>query len=110
MPFQAMLTAQHRTCDAAFAKIEQAALRKEWTDAATALKAFLDETESHFNYEEHLLFPALEAATPSAADPTSVMRGEHQQMRELFKDLRYSIGKSDPRLLADVAETLLFLM
>ena len=110
MPFQEMLTAQHRTCDVAFAKLEQTALRKEWTDAAIALQAFLDQTESHFNYEEHVLFPALEAATASAAGPTSVMRKEHAPMREFFNDLRRAVETHAALLLADAAETLLFLM
>jgi hypothetical protein len=110
MPFQEMLTAQHRMCDVAFGKIEQAALRKEWTDAATVLQAVLDETESQFNYEKHVRLPALEAAMASAAGPTSVMRKEHAQMHEFFDDLRRAVETRDARLLPDPAETLLFLM
>lgn len=110
MSFQEMLTAQDRNCDVAFARIEQAALRKQWTDAATALQVFLYETESHFNYEENVLFPALEAAAESADGPTSVMRNEHAQMRAFFGDLRHAVEKHDAHLLADAAETLLLLM
>ncbi len=102
--------AQHRTCNVAFARIEQAALRKQWTDATTALQAFLDETESDLNYAEYVPFPALEAATASAAGPTLVIRKEHAQMREFLNDLRHAVETHDARFLADPAETLLFLM
>ena len=110
MPFQEMLMAQHRTSDAAFARIEQIAVRKEWSSAATAIQAFPDQTESPFKYEEHVLFPALAAATPCAAGQTSVMRKAHSQIREFFNDLRYAVETHNARLLADATETLLFLM
>ena len=110
MSYQATLTAQHHTCDLAFAKIEQAAVQKKWAEAASALKVFLEETEAHFDYEEHVLFPALEGVAESASGPISVMRGEHAQMREFFDDLRHAVGKQDGQLPDDVAETLLFLM
>lgn len=110
MPCQATLTAQHRNCDVAFAKIEQAALRNEWAGATAALQNFLEETEAHLEYEEHVLFPALERVAESASGPISVMQREHAQMREFFADLRHAVGTQDGQLLADVAETLLFLV
>jgi hemerythrin-like domain-containing protein len=91
-------------------RIEQDALRNEWVSAAAAFEAFPKQAESHFSKEEHVFFPALEAATPSADGPTSVMRREHAQIVEFFEDLRDAIENHDARLLADTAETLLFLM
>jgi hemerythrin-like domain-containing protein len=110
MSYQTTLTAQHRNCDLTFAKIEQAALHKKWAEAASALKGFLEETEAHFDYEENVLFPALQRLVESANGPISVMRSEHAQMRQFFDDLRYAAEKQDGQLLADVTETLLFLM
>ena len=110
MSYQTTLTAQHRNCDRTFAKIEQAALNKKWAEAAAALKVFLEETEAHFNYKENVLFPALQSVAQSSYGPISVMQREHAQMRELFDDLRHAAERLDGQLLADVMETLLFLM
>lgn len=110
MLFQRALTAQHRACDAVFARIEQAAHRADWDAAAAAAAEFVAATEAHFDYEEKTLFPALEAASPAAAGPTAVMRSEHAQMRELFGDLKAAGTARDAAVLADTVETLLFLM
>jgi len=110
MAFYDALSDQHRVCDAHFAKIEQAAQRDDWTAAAAAAQAFIDATEAHFGYEEQTLFPALEAAAPMAAGPTSVMRREHIQMRELFAELVDAIGARDSAALSDAVETLLLVM
>lgn len=110
MSFKETLAAQHRACDAEFSKIEQAAHRKDWAAATSALQAFVDDSEAHFQYEEHTLFPAIEAAASMATGPTSVMRSEHAQMRELFNELQDAIGRRDAAALADTAETLLLVM
>ena len=110
MSFQETLTAQHRACDAEFAKIEQAAHRKDWAAAISTMQAFVDDTEAHFHYGEQTLFPALEAVAPMAAGPTAVMRSEHAQMRELFGELQAAIGRRDARALVDAAETLFLVM
>lgn len=110
MSFKQALTVQHRACDAALARIEQAADRNEWEAAMDATRTFLDDTEAHLDFEEQTLFPALEAALPMATGPTSVMRGEHAQMRELFTELRGAVAQRDAAALADSVETLLLLM
>lgn len=110
MSYQQTLTEQHRACDAQFAKIEQAAHRGDWAAATAAAQAFVDDTEAHFAYEEQTLFPALEAAMPMAAGPTSVMRSEHAQMREMFEGLREAVAQQDAAALADSVETLLLVV
>ena len=110
MSYQKALTAQHRSCDAAFAGIERAVHSKDWAAAAEAAGNFVAQTETHFRFEEEILFPALEAASPMAGGPVSVMRMEHAQMRELFGELRTATEKRDSALLHDVVETLLLLM
>jgi len=110
MSFQQTLAAEHRACDAAFVKIEQAAHRADWQAAETAAKDFIAASEAHFAYEETQLFPALEAAMPMAAGPTSVMRGEHAQMRELFAELLDAIVARDGAALDESAVTLLLVM
>lgn len=110
MSFQQTLTAQHRDCDAEFASIEQAAHRRDWATAMSAVETFIDDTAAHFRFEEHTLFPALEAAVPMAAGPASVMRREHAHMRELFAELHEAVAARDAAALADAVETLLLLM
>lgn len=110
MAFQETLTAQHRACDAAFVKIEQAAARGDWQGATSALRAFVDETEAHFGFEEGTLFPALEAAAPGARGPTTVMRSEHAQMREMFAGLGEALAARDQDALTETADILLLVM
>lgn len=110
MSYLEVLSEQHRACDQLFAGIEQHAYKGDWTAAASAAQAFVNDTEVHFAYEEGVLFPALEAASPNATGPTSVMRSEHAQMRELFAALLAATAEHDTEALADAVETLLFVM
>lgn len=110
MSFQQSLAAQHRSCDAEFVKIEQAAERGDWALASGAAASFVAETQAHFLYEEEVLFPALQAAAPMTAGPVTVMCNEHLQMRELFADLIDATRDQDRRLLSDAVDTLLLLM
>ena len=75
-----------------------------------ATRTFIEDTEAHLGFEEQTLFPALEAAVPMASGPTSVMRIEHAQMRELFIELRGAVAQRDAAALADAVETLLLLI
>lgn len=105
------LSAQHRECDQAFARIEQHAIRGHWSEAVAAMHEFVDGMSAHFAYEENELFPALEKAHPLiAAGPIPVMLAEHQQMRELFDELALALRNHDQEHLADSVQTLLFLM
>jgi hemerythrin-like domain-containing protein len=110
MSFKQVLSGQHRACDQELVKIEQAAHKADWAGARQAAKVFIEDTEAHFRFEEQVLFPALESATPMAAGPTSVMRSEHSQMRDLFGELQDASEKRDASQLADAVETLLLLM
>lgn len=110
MSFKQVLTGQHRACDEEFAGIEQAAHHADWAGAAQATQVFLEDMEAHFRFEEQVLFPALELATPMAAGPVSVMCGEHAQMRDLFNQLRDACESRDVAKLTDAVETLLLLM
>lgn len=110
MSFKQVLTGQHRACDEAFARIEQTAHRADWAGAGQAVQVFVEDMETHFHFEEQVLFPALESSTPMAAGPVSVMRSEHAQMRELFDDLQDACTGRDVAKLTDAVETLLLLM
>lgn len=111
MSYSGTLSSQHRECDKAFTRIERYAIRGEWENAMIAMREFVDSMNAHFQYEENELFPALERAHPMVgAGPIPVMLAEHQQMRELFDDLAQALSEHDRELLADTAQTLLFVM
>ena len=111
MSYQETLSTQHRACDQAFTQIERHAIRDEWDDALISLRRFVEDMNAHFYYEENELFPALSQVQPMvAAGPIPVMLTEHEQMRELFDELAQALRDHDRELLADSAQTLLFVM
>ena len=107
--FSDYLGDDHHRCDKLFARAEEA-VGKGANDAASAHAAFVAAMEQHFGMEENELFPAFESASGSSQGPTSVMRHEHQQMRQLFAEMGEALaeGRADDYLGA--AETLLILM
>ena len=110
MSFKRVLTRQHRACDEELVRIEKAAHSADWSGAARATRLFVEHTEAHFRVEEQVLFPALESATRAAVGPTSVMRSEHEQIRDLFAALQDAAERRDASQLTDAVETLLLLM
>ena len=111
MSYLDTLSSQHRECDQAFTRIERSAIRGDWENALLAMQEFVDSMNAHFQYEEKELFPALERVRPMVAKgPVPIMLAEHQQMRELFNDLSHALCDHNRELLADTAQTLLFVM
>lgn len=100
----------HQHCDDLFVAAENAVRAGEWTNAARDLAAFLAAMEVHFGSEEEMLFPAFEAVSGMRMGPTQVMRHEHAQMRELFKQMREALAGRDAAAYASAADTLLVMM
>ena len=105
-----LMSRDHRTCDEAFARAETRAARGSWSEALGALASFAEHLESHFAAEESVLFPRFEAVTGMTGGPTSVMRGEHVEMREALARMREALDQQDRDDFAGEAETLLILM
>jgi len=89
------LTQDHRRCDHLLAALEAAVSSNAWDSADGAAAAFRDALLRHFALEEEMLFPEVEQASPMAAGPTSVMRMEHLQMRNLLDDLAAAVRARD---------------
>lgn len=104
------LSAEHRHCDNLFADAETAAAKDDLAGAQAGFAAFQREMEQHLSKEENTLFPAFEQATGSSRGPTSVMRMEHEQMRELFAEMKAALDANDTGSYAGLSETLLILM
>ncbi len=100
----------HVHCDDLFVAAEEACHAGNWTEARSALDAFVGATEMHFSAEEDALFPAFEQATGMTSGPTQMMRMEHHQMRGLFEQMKTACDAKDGEGFAGAAETLLVLM
>jgi iron-sulfur cluster repair protein YtfE (RIC family) len=105
------MSSDHRKCDEAFARAEDAAASGDWAAAHAAFEAFHGAMERHLALEEDKLFPAFEEATGmSGAGPTQVMRIEHEQMRRLLEQMKQATGARDGAQYLGLSETLLVLM
>jgi len=104
------LTTEHHHCDNLFADAESAAAQDDIAAAQKGFAAFRHEMELHLGKEEQIMFPAFEQATGSTRGPTSVMRMEHEQMRELFNEMQAALDAKDTATYAGLSETLLILM
>lgn len=100
----------HQHCDDLFVAAENAVRAGDWPRAQRELSAFLAAMETHFATEEEALFPAFEAATGMSMGPTRMMRHEHAQMRELFKQMTAALANHDAEGYAGAADTLLVMM
>ena len=101
----------HRECDEAFARAEDAVSAGDWAAAQRAFAAFLAAMERHLALEEEKLFPAFEEETGmSGAGPTQMMRIEHEQMRRLFEEMKQAAAARAGAQYLGLSETLLILM
>lgn len=103
-------SSDHVRCDELFFRSEEHVQRHEWWRARETLTKFINEMDGHFLKEENILFPALEKHTANAAGPTQVMRLEHDDMRQLMKNMQDDIEAQDADHFLGSSETLLIMM
>ncbi len=99
-------TADHRRCDQRLADCEAALAKKDWQETEAAAAAFQEALLRHFLWEEEQLFPEIEEAAPTASGPTGVMRREHEQMRQLLRNLMDAVRAKDRETCLGELETL----
>lgn len=104
------LTETHRQCDTLFAAAEEALTQHRWDEASSLFDQFYEATESHFQIEEDILFPALEQATGMLQGPIQVMKREHQQIRDTLSRMADAIATRDTDSSLGGADTLMILM
>jgi iron-sulfur cluster repair protein YtfE (RIC family) len=100
----------HDRCDDLFAQAERSIDTKDWDQAGRDFAAFRTALEQHLAAEEEVLFPAFEQATGSSAGPTSVMRMEHAQMRDILSQMAQSLEQRDATDFLGGSETLNIMM
>jgi len=97
-PLTEALEAAHHELNALEAETFEALAAGDIARAATSFRAFRQSAERHIRCEEELLFPVFEmrARLPHGG-PTSILRAEHGQIRDLLRDLAREIesGGSD---------------
>lgn len=104
-------TADHRSCDAAWAEVEAAGEARDRARTEAAWERFDAAMRTHLGHEEDVLFPAFEAATGmTGGGPTFVMRAEHEQMRALLDRMQTAIEQGEIRELLDQGDSLLLLI
>ncbi len=106
----APLAAHHKACDEAFADLEEAVAKGDWSRADGLCASFSTALLAHFGVEEDSLFPAFERRTGMAGGPTRIMRLEHMQMRALVEELAEALRVRDDDEFLGVVQTLLVLM
>lgn len=104
------MSQDHKDCDLLFASAENAVNRGDWESATQAFDEFIKAMDRHLGIEEEKLFPAFEEETGMKNGPTEMMRLEHEQMRQLFSEMRDALTSQDLNEYLGTAETLLILM
>ncbi len=105
-----ILTRDHRRCDGLFAQAESHAANGDLGVAGRDFGEFERSMNRHLDFEEQVLFPAIENATGPGMGPVQVMRLEHDQMRALFRDMAQALAAGDGQRYLGLSETLLVLM
>lgn len=104
------LTKDHRDCDELWATVESAADGDDLPATREAFAAFDRALRRHLDFEESVLFPALEEATGMRGGPTAVMRMEHDQMRRILATMASALEGGDASAVLDHGDTLLMLI
>jgi hemerythrin-like domain-containing protein len=109
--FNSYLSENHRQCDHELAELEQAISSKDWSTVQERFNTFMLSTLTHFEREETILFPPFEDASGSyEGGPTSCMRSEHEQMRELLSQMKEGCERKDQEHFFGLTETYMILV
>jgi hemerythrin-like domain-containing protein len=106
----AWFTECHRTCDALWAKVEEAAELDDALELKVSTNSFVSNTRRHLEAEEKVLFPMLgEATGMGQGGPIGVMLHEHRQMFQFLDLMEAAAKNSDIDTLLSCGDTLLML-
>jgi uncharacterized protein (DUF2249 family) len=97
------LEADHRRLDAIMEDVQGRIADAAWAAAAERFAEFACGLDRHIEIEEQILFPAFEQLTGMTHGPTTVMRGEHVDIRALMTAIAAAIAAADaPRALNSI--------
>ncbi|HKJ09538.1 MAG TPA: hemerythrin domain-containing protein [Gammaproteobacteria bacterium] len=104
------LSGDHEACDRLFANAEEAAAAGRWDESTRLFDQLRTAVERHFEAEEQVLFPAIEAHMANTMGPTRVMRREHEQIREGLDELAGAVQERDASRCLGAAEAVLIMV
>jgi hemerythrin-like domain-containing protein len=104
------LIKDHRDCDQTYSQAENLLAAGDRTAASEAFERFVADTDHHFLREEQVLFPEFERMYGHSMGPTSVMRDEHNRMRQLFREMTASLHQGDRDTFLGLGETLFIML
>ena len=104
------MTIDHGLCDHLYADGEAAILEENTELGKELLKGFALCMDRHFTMEEDILFPTFEQRSGMTGGPTQVMRMEHDQMRNVLKQMSNAVDSDDFDTALGAGETMLILM
>ena len=107
---QQFMGGDHRHCDDLFFASEEAARAANLELCRSSFEEFSSALRQHLHAEETLLFPRFEDATGMRMGPTVVMRGEHDEFRELLVQMQQQLDEADLQGFLGNADTFLILM
>ncbi|MES0489811.1 MAG: hemerythrin domain-containing protein [Leptospirales bacterium] len=105
-----LMSEEHKRCDDLFTEVESDVVDKNWEEGSSKYKRFMTSMVAHLASEEEILFPEFEKKTGSSHGPTSVMKMEHEQMRELMTQIQTAFAEKTYDKLAGILETLMMLL
>jgi iron-sulfur cluster repair protein YtfE (RIC family) len=100
------LEADHRRLDAIVAEIDRLLDNRAIDEAGRWLAELTRGLDWHIRAEEKVLFPLVEKSGGGLDGPTTVMRGEHVEIRRLLKTAAEEIGQGKARLATQTIELL----
>lgn len=107
---QQFMGGDHRHCDDLFFASEEAARAANLELCRSSFEEFSSALRQHLHAEETLLFPRFEDATGMRMGPTVVMRGEHDEFREMLAQMDAQLQSADMDGFLGSADTFLILM
>lgn len=105
-----VFSSEHGHCDELFSKTEAYVHAHDWDKAQASFDDYVQAMGRHFSKEEDVLFPAFEQRTGASSGPTRVMRLEHQDMRQLLKEMEEDLQAKNAEHFLGLSETLLIMM
>jgi len=110
MTINQFMTADHRDCDEKFAQLENIVDQANFDGAKAMFEDFHTHMLKHFDMEEQIMFPQYENCEGGHCNPTPVMLMEHNQMRNIFGEMKAAIDANDKERFLGQSEALLFTM
>lgn len=110
MTINQFMTTDHRECDEQFAQLENIVDQGNFEGAKMMYEEFVSHMLHHFDMEEKVMFPQYQNCEGGHCDPTPVMINEHNQMRQIFSQMKEAVEENDKNKFLGLSETLLFTM